>query len=115
MKSAERYGYFVKRVADWQEVWGLWNNGWALLGDDNNEDCFPVWPHPELAALYVTGDWAGYTPKSIEVHEWVEKWLPDLGREGRRIAVFPVEGQTCSIANSDRLKHDIEEELDKME
>jgi hypothetical protein len=32
----ERYVYFIKHVADFQEVWGLkQDDGWATTGDDN--------------------------------------------------------------------------------
>jgi len=29
----KRYEYFIKKVADWREVWSLWNDGWVLMGD----------------------------------------------------------------------------------
>ncbi len=31
----ERYAHFVKRVADTEQVWGLYNNGWASAATDD--------------------------------------------------------------------------------
>jgi hypothetical protein len=35
LTPAKRYEYFVKRVADWAQVWSLRDDeGWALAGDN---------------------------------------------------------------------------------
>lgn len=31
-----RYEYFTEIVADYEEVWGLYDNGWATAQDDGN-------------------------------------------------------------------------------
>ena len=85
-----RYAHFVSQVADWELVWGLRApGGWVCLSDDTEVPMFPVWPHEEYARLLATGDWANATPTSIEVHEWVNKWLPGLDADGSKVAVFP--------------------------
>ena len=40
----ERYRYFIKKVADSEEVWSLWNEGWAMLGDNHKSKLMAVWP-----------------------------------------------------------------------
>ena len=37
LSGAERYQHFVKKIADWEEVWGLYQDGWALLETENNK------------------------------------------------------------------------------
>jgi hypothetical protein len=110
-----RYEYFVKRVADWQEVWGLWKDGWALLGEDGSKEFMPVWPHPEFAARYASGDWKDYSPRAIDVHEWIEEWIPKLKREGLKVAVFPALNGLFTAAEPEKVKADVKDELDKME
>ena len=59
-----RYEYWIKKVADQQEIWSLWQQGgWALAGDDAGRILAPVWPHAKYASLCATGLWKGYVPK----------------------------------------------------
>jgi hypothetical protein len=62
LPARERYKYFIKKAADSQTVWSLWNNGWALLGDDEGE-AVPVWPHAKFAEAFALGEWDGYTAR----------------------------------------------------
>jgi hypothetical protein len=35
LSGLERYAYFVKKAADWEEIWSLkTEDGWVLAGDD---------------------------------------------------------------------------------
>jgi hypothetical protein len=36
LPGPDRYEHFVKRVADWEEVWGLASEGgWVMMGDSD--------------------------------------------------------------------------------
>lgn len=62
-----RYAHFIKRVSDWEQVWGLHaTDGWASAGCEGVET-FPLWPHPEYAKLQAQGQWQGYAPEPIEL------------------------------------------------
>ncbi len=111
----ERYDYFIKKVADWGELWGLFDNGWATLADNEEKECMPVWPHEEFARHYATGDWQRFVPRRIELQEWISKWTQRLTDDLRKVAIFPVPAGKCTTAAPDRLRHDLEEELDKFE
>ena len=48
LSAAERYGYFIRKVSDFEEVWGLKDKeGWALMGN-NEQVLFPVWSERNL-------------------------------------------------------------------
>jgi hypothetical protein len=48
----QRYEHFVKRVADWRELWVLLNKeGLCLLGDEEGHEILPVWPHEVYARV----------------------------------------------------------------
>ena len=54
LSAAERYGYFIRKVSDFEEVWGLKDKeGWALMGN-NEQVLFPVWSEKEFAELCKT-------------------------------------------------------------
>ncbi len=42
LDAAQRYAHFIKRVADLELVWSLWQDGWALTGSDKNHQLVPV-------------------------------------------------------------------------
>jgi len=111
----ERYEYFIKKVADWEEIWSLWKDGWVLMGDKEEGEHVPVWPHPVFAEAYAHGEWLGYKPRKIELEDWLNKWIPGMEKDKRMVAVFPTtEGQTTTVSPV-QLKSDLEEELTKYE
>jgi hypothetical protein len=110
-----RYEHFVKKVADWKEVWSLWKDGWVLMGDKDENETVPVWPHPMYAEASALGEWLGYTPRKISLDDWLQKWTPGMAKDRRMVAVFPTnEGETITV-DPFRLKADLQEELSKYE
>jgi len=111
----KRYEYFVKKVADWREVWSLWNDGWALMGDKDGDETVPVWPDALFAEASAVGEWLGYKPRRISLEEWLNRWTPGMEVDHRRVAVFPVlEGQ-ATTASPLKLETDLKLELAKYE
>ena len=111
-----RYAHFVKRVADWEEVWGLRApDGWVAVSDESGVSMFPVWPHEEYARLVATDDWSNAVPTSIDVHDWIDSWLPNLLEDGSKIAVFPTPQGKGVVVEPQQLKADIENELSRYE
>lgn len=52
--------------------------GWVALADDTGPPRFPVWPHPDYAHVCATQTWAESFPAEIGVHEFTDKWLPNM-------------------------------------
>ena len=67
LSAAERYGYFIRKVSDFEEVW-------ALMGN-NEQVLFPVWSEKEFAELC---KWDNYQPNSIPLDDFIEKLLPKM-------------------------------------
>ena len=111
----KRYEYFIKKVADREEVWCLWNDGWALMGGNDHEEMDPVWPHAMFAEASAVGEWLGFKPKKITLDEWMDKWIPSMERDGRMTAVFPTAQGTTTTASPFKLRSDLEEEIAKYE
>ena len=108
-----RYEYFIKKVADHEELWGLWDEGWALLADEEEAELVPVWPHPDFAKAYANGEWQNFHPRLIELDDWLEEWIPEMLKDHRKVAVFPTADRLTTTAEPSRLRADLESELDK--
>ena len=88
LPAARRYEYFLQRVAESGEVWGLDGEGWALALDDAGRDVLPLWPTPEFAAMCATRLWSGFQPRAIKLQELLENVLPQLEEEGMPVGIF---------------------------
>lgn len=116
LKAPERYSYFVKRVADWEEAWGLRaESGWETVDDDDGVSYLPLWPHEKFAQLCANGLWEGSRPERISVTELLDGWLPDLLATGRRVAVFPLPDGNGVLVDPQRLSDDLLQERSLME
>lgn len=112
----KRLKHLVSQAADREVLWGLRDeSGWVSLGDDSGASAFPIWPHPDYARDCATGSWAGCSTAEIEVHEFVDDWLPDMSEQGVSIAAFPVPSMNGVLISPDELKLILEEELAKYE
>ena len=88
LPAARRYSYFLQRVVESGEVWGLDGEGWALALDDSGRDVLPLWPAPEFAAICATRLWSGFQPRAIRLKDLVENVLPQLEEEGMPVGIF---------------------------
>ena len=99
LPAARRYSYFLQRVVESGEVWGLDGEGWALALDDSGRDVLPLWPAPEFAALCATRLWSGFQPRALRLKDLVENVLPQLEEEGMPVGIFfTPEGQGHSVS-----------------
>jgi hypothetical protein len=93
LPAPARYRYLCARICDWGEVWSLRNaEGWVLSRDDGGHEGVPVWPHPRFAEACAEGDWRDCIPAVISLDDWLNKWLPGMGRDTRFVAAFLLPG-----------------------
>jgi len=110
-----RYRYFVKRVADSEEAWGLWKDGWASMSDEEGRAVFPLWPADVYAAACAVDEWGGYLPERIPLRDLMEEVLPMLTANGARPGVFPTASGKGVIPGVGELTHALREELENYE
>ncbi len=115
LPARERYSHFVKHVADWEEAWGLYADGWALAGTERGEKVFPLWPAKEYAVLCATGDWSGYSPRSIPLEDLLEALLPRLRSDGALAGVFYTPDNKGVTVPPDQLLQDLRIEASRYE
>lgn len=111
LPAADRLKLFLPLLADWGEVSGLTDeDGWVLLRREEG-DAFPLWPHPDLAALCAIDRWAGCVPATLDTEELSEVLLPQLEADGLKVAVFPAPGDEGTILAPTDLAAGLDREL----
>lgn len=111
LSGVKRFEHFIKVIADWQEVWGLYNDGWALAAADDGTPVFPLWPAKEYARICADNEWAGYEPRPISLSDFTEVLLPKLKLEGVLPGVFFTPTSKGVTPSVDDLKSALDAEL----
>jgi len=115
LPGPQRYRHFVERSSDGACVWGLKDpSGWVSVADSAGTPGFPVWPHPDYANACAVGAWAGLAPAAIDVHEFVERWLPDMAELSVLVAVFPTAQMPGVMVHALQLAQDLSRSLSTM-
>lgn len=111
LSSEDRYGYFVRKVADTEEVWVIKEGEeYVTLGDNEEHVTIPVFPEKEFAELLLTDDWSNCIIETLEVHVFME-WLDQLQQENVKIAAFPKDDFTAVVIDPEEMKNHLLYEL----
>ena len=106
-----RYEYFVKKVTDFEEVWSLYNDGWATAHSGEGNALMPFFPKKEFAENCAKKEWAGYKAKAIILEEFINDWLSGMKTDRIKPSIFPTADDTV-VVNIDVLLNDLENELE---
>ncbi len=115
MSEKERYDYFIRKVADFEQIWGLNDEGWALLGDNDGNRILPLWPEKEFAELCAVDQWKDHKAEVIELDNFIEKWVPGMTNDKTLINVFLTPNTKGTVISPDDLNSDLQEELEQYE
>ena len=115
LAGPERYAHHIKRVADTEQLWSLAAPGGWVLASDGRREPVPIWPHPRYAAACATNTWKDAEPSAIRLDDWLTKWLPGIARDGRAIAAFATPTDRAVVVESERMRADLEAELEHYE
>jgi hypothetical protein len=104
--------YFVRKVTDFEVVWGLRNDaGWFMSSTDAGL-AFPVWPEHAFAAACAVDD---CRVEPIALDHFMNVWLPGLEKEGQRVLVFPLSTGPGSVCPPGVLLAELKAELAQYE
>jgi len=86
----ERLALFIDTVAKNKAVFGISDEeGWALLGDNDDTDILPLFHDASLAeAFRDSAGFEGHEIEEVDMEELLE-WLQELDEDGAMIAVCP--------------------------
>lgn len=115
LPGQKRYEHFIKVVADWEEVWGLYKDGWALAATNDGITIFPLWPAKEYAARCADRSWADYEPKPFSLSEFLNELLPKLKRDHILPGIFYTPQDKGVTPSIDQVMEDLRTEIARYE
>jgi hypothetical protein len=115
LSGAERYKYFIGNVCNFEEAWGLWQDGWALAAADDGRTLFPFWPAKEFAEICSEGTWSGFEASAIPFEDLISTLLPQFKSDGVLPCIFPTKQDKGVIIDCDKLLQDLTDESQKYE
>jgi hypothetical protein len=107
-----RYEYFIKKIADYESVWGLYDAGWATSCNESGKTLVPFWPKREFANYCAINEWEGYSAKEIELDAFLNRWIPGIKKDNYEISIFSNNIDAIEV-EPEVLAHDILQELEK--
>lgn len=114
LKPFDRYKFFIKRIADYQELWTIINKSKKLAlahVDDNTMVSF--WPMKDFIKDNLDGNWKDCKPLKIDLDYLEEKVIPLILENNYLINIFPIDGKSGFVVNIDEFVRDLNEELEK--
>ena len=89
LESKERYGYLIRKVADFEQVFLIVDKkGNYITCGNNNEMIIPIWPELEFAQELIKIEWKKCEVKKIELTDFMN-WMDKLKTESYLIGGFP--------------------------
>lgn len=88
LQAKKRYEYFIKKVVDSEEIWALYDDGWATTTDNAGRILIPFWPKKEFAKVCAIDSWENYKPEKIDLEEFINDWLPGMKKDGHIPSIF---------------------------
>lgn len=115
LPGPKRYLHFIKTIAEHEEVWGLYYDGWALAATDSGQQVFPLWPAAEYAAMCVVGEWCEYEPMVISLDDLLDELLPNLRDDHVLPGIFPTPDDKGITPKVDEFIQDILQKSERYE
>ena len=116
LDTFERYNYFVNKVSDWEQLWGVKSDeGWLVPVAPEDFEYFPLWPHPEYAQTITDINFPGHKAVEISTKVLLEHWLPLFEQDKVKVAVFPNKEWTFWCIEPNDLKEELLNEMAQYE
>lgn len=90
LSADQRLHYFLTRVIESEEVWGLGDeaSGW-IIKDSDEKTLITVWPYEILAAAFATQSGDGQAPVAVSLEQFVYSLLPVIHQQNIHLEILP--------------------------
>ncbi|MFV5703098.1 DUF2750 domain-containing protein [Flavobacterium sp. XS2P12] len=108
----DRYRYFVKKVADFEELWTITDmDGNYALSDIDENVMISFWPKLEYIDSNLANGWEECRPKKLTLDDLEDEIFDLIASQNYLINIFPVNGKSGFIVSLDEFARDLSDEL----
>ena len=95
LEPYKRYLYFIKRVADFEELWTIIDeSGDFALSDIDDKILISFWSAKEFVNSNLNNGWKNCSPKKLTLGDLEDEIFDLIASENYLINVFPLNGKT---------------------
>ncbi len=104
LSAKERYGYLIRRAADFEQVFSIADEfGELVTLSDEELESIPVWPEPEFAEAFIIDEWKGFNIKKIDLDRFY-MLLESLEKDGTYVSGFPNKELNAVVVQPSEIK-----------
>jgi len=81
--------YFITRVAEVEEVWGLGDDSGWVMREVGSVTSLPVWPYRQLAIENAVGKWKSQVSNAVSMEHFISKVLKMLIDANIKVEIMP--------------------------
>lgn len=108
LSAPERFFHFIDKAAEHQAVWTLKKGDELLLfTDEESRMIIPIWPHPDYAQVFATGEWKGVLAIKMDLTTFLERTLPSCIEDDVHFLVFPTSAEEGAVSSAEDLKNEL--------
>ncbi|MDO7203251.1 DUF2750 domain-containing protein [Paraclostridium bifermentans] len=74
-------------MVDFEELWGLYDDGWAMTADDNKIMMISFWPKKNMLISVQLENGEAMLQKAL-ICTVINKWLPDMKVDNIKPSIF---------------------------
>lgn len=89
LSAAELLEYFLIRIAETEEVWGLNRNGDWFRQEQAGQSVVSFWPYKQYASDAALEQWHDCTPHGMSLEHFLFPALPQLIAEDVQVEIMP--------------------------
>jgi len=113
LESLKRYKYFMKKIADFQELWTIMDeNGEIALSDLDDKTFVPFWSAKDFIESNLISEWEKCLPFKLTLDNLEEDIISWISEKNYLINVFPVNGKSGFVVDIHEFIRDLNEELE---
>lgn len=112
--AEQRYHHFLQQAVTQEEIWILKDNDGCVSLSADDEDCIPVWPHPDYAKAWAGDDFTDCETYAVPLKTWLDRWVKGMAEDGVAVAVFPLADADGVVEDPETVADDLLRKMAKL-
>ncbi|MBB6056822.1 MAG: DUF2750 domain-containing protein [Gammaproteobacteria bacterium] len=112
--AEQRYHHFLQQAVTQGEIWILKDQEGCVSLSADDEDCIPVWPHPDYARAWAGDEFADCETYAVPLKTWLDRWVKGMHEDGVAVAVFPLADADGVVEDPETVADDLLRKMAKL-